>query len=364
MPRTDWYPRLLRWQLRLERILGRIRGSRKPVKMPGFIGFYKKIWHEAATELAASFEEIDDGVWEVRRNGHITIINNFKVQLDDPVILQLAGDKGLCYKLLTRAGLPVPDHDVFYNNEFYKVERFVHTHGNGLLVVKPSRKTSGARGITTHIRNLRESRRASALASLYSDTMIVERWIPGESYRLLILGGKMIHAARRRGIRVVGNGKVTIRQLLAQLGEGIAVGENDCDVAATLKAQGLTPESVPNAGRDILVRSSPLSPQNTIEERTVFDENVTGNICGEIEALAIRAAHILRSRFAGVDLITLDPTLPLEITGGVINEINTTPGLHHHYNLINDDAAPAVKVLKYLLEIPDDAGRQHAAAGK
>lgn len=85
MLRPDWYPRLLRWQLRLEKALDRLLGWRKPLEMTSFTGFYKKIWQEAAGEIAASFEQIDDGVWEVRRNGLVTIINNFKVQLDDPV---------------------------------------------------------------------------------------------------------------------------------------------------------------------------------------------------------------------------------------------------------------------------------------
>lgn len=114
-----------------------------------------------------------------------------------PVILQLAGDKAFCYRLFARAGLPVPDHEVYRLKEFYKVERFMQTQADQLLVVKPAKGTSGARGITTHLRNLRECRRASALASLYSDKIIVERWIPGESYRLLVLDGRTIHATRR-----------------------------------------------------------------------------------------------------------------------------------------------------------------------
>lgn len=101
-----------------------------------------------------------------------------------------------------------------------------------------------------------------------------------------------------------------------------------------------------------------MTRQKTTEDRTVFNENVTGHVCREIERLAARAACILGSRFAGVDLITLDPTLPLDKTGGVINEINTTPGLHHHYGLINDNASPAVEVLKHLLQVPGDGGQQ------
>ncbi|MGH9875325.1 MAG: hypothetical protein ACRD9S_22960, partial [Pyrinomonadaceae bacterium] len=236
---AGWYPSSLRWQLRLEKALDRLLGLRKPLEMTSFTGFYKKIWQEAAGEIAASFEQIDDGVWEVRRNSLVTIINNFKVQLDDPVILQLAGDKAFCYRLFARKGLPVPDHEVYRLREFDKVKRFMQTQADQLLVVKPAKGTSGARGITTHLRNLRECRRASALASLYSDKIIVERWIPGESYRLLVLDGRMINAVRRRGLRVVADGNLTLGQLLAQQADGFAVRNDDRDVTATLRAQGL-----------------------------------------------------------------------------------------------------------------------------
>jgi cyanophycin synthetase len=58
----------------------------------------------------------------------------------------------------------------------------------------------------------------------------------------------------------------------------------------------------------------------------------------------------MNSGFAGIDIITLDPSVPLSESGGVINEVNTTPGLHHHYNHANaDSSGPAVDVLKCLL---------------
>jgi D-alanine-D-alanine ligase-like ATP-grasp enzyme len=84
--------------------------------------------------------------------------------------------------------------------------------------------------------------------------------------------------------------------------------------------------------------------------RTVYDQSVTHLICKDIRERAERVARLLNSRFAGIDVITLDPALPLEESGGVINEINTNPGLHHHYVCGDEDSTPALSVLSYLLK--------------
>ena len=67
---------------------------------------------------------------------------------------------------------------------------------------------------------------------------------------------------------------------------------------------------------------------------------------------------------AGVDVITPDPSRPLVESGGVINEVNGTPGLHHHYLVADPVAATrvAIPVLERLLNrVPSD-GRADAGA--
>jgi cyanophycin synthetase len=229
-------------------------------------------------------------------------------------------------------------------------------HAGSFFVVKPSQGTSGSRGITTSISTLRECRAAAALASLYGEEIIIERQIPGESYRLLVLNGKMIHATRRRGARVVGDGESTVSQLIGRENEKRrkAAGRPeiacDHDLRFTLQAQGLAEASVIPKEQEVLVKSCDLRRAGKNELRTVFNEDVTGLVCADLRETAVRAAEALNSRFAGIDIITLDPMVPLKECGGVINEVNTTPGLHHHYNLINGNgSAPAVEVLRYLL---------------
>jgi cyanophycin synthetase len=281
----------------------------------------------------------------------------------------MAGNKPLCYRLLKEKGLPVPEYRVFTARGLTAAEEFMTKHNGSLFVVKPARGTSGSRGITTHIRSFRECCRAGALASLYGDELIIEQLSVGESYRLLILDGRMIHATRRRGVRLTGDGTATIRRLIEKEKERRCVPAaldmaSDRDLQSTLRSQGLAMESLPEAGKEVLVKCCDFLPEAKSEVRTVFNEDVTGLICRDLRDAAVHAARALNSRFAGIDIITLDPSVSLHESGGVINEINTTPGLHHHYNLINDQLPPpAVHVLEYLLHYVEpvhrDAGKKH-----
>lgn len=357
--RWNWYLNLLRLKFRMARKWSAIQGHDPKLDMANYIDLFKEIWQDAAKRLSAEFSEVSRGIWKIAYEDRVTVIFNFKVQIDDPVVLNIASNKALCYRLMVQAGLSVPDHQTFTLQQLEKAKDFMERFQGGSFVVKPGHGTAAGRGVTTHIESFKECFHATALASLFSDEMIIERFIPGESYRLLVLNDRVIHASRRRGLRIKGNGQSTIGQLVENERRHRINGKRisgkikpDRDYQATLKAQGLTSHSIPEAGKEILVKGLDNPSGKNIEVCTFYNENVTSLICQDLRDQAIRAARILNSKFAGVDIITLDPTLPLKESGGVINEINTTPGLHHHYNLHNaEDLPPAVHVLKYLLKI-------------
>ena len=134
-----------------------------------------------------------------------------------------------------------------------------------MFVVKPAHGTSGGVGITTHIRNFRDCRNAAALASLYCPDLVIERLIPGESYRVLVLNGEVrIHASRRRGVRVEGDGQSTIVQLVEMANQRSRGSRgrrrpplylSDPEIRATLHAQRIDPGTdLPGDGRSILLK--------------------------------------------------------------------------------------------------------------
>ena len=357
--RVSWDLKVLRLKCRIDKYLQGITGKRKTEYVWDRIPFYKQMWQNAAARLSAQFVELAEGIWEIRNENRSTYINIHKVQLDDPVIYSLAGNKPFCYTLMEKNGIPVPKHTTFTLNEFYKAAYFIKEN-SGYYVVKPAMGTGAGIGVTTHLKSLRECRHAAALASLYSNEILLESLVPGECYRLLVLNGKMIHAVRRRGIRAKGDGRSTLWQLIEKENElrknvkahnGRHLIGKDRDLEATLLSQGFSIDSVAESGHNFLIKSFDCPSTENVEVRTIYDEVVTDLICPEMSRASELVAGLLNSRFAGIDVITLDPNLPLQVTGGVVNEINTNPGLHHHYLPYREGEDPAVSVLKQLLQI-------------
>jgi len=353
----------VKWRvLRLKRLLARLqklwsvkRNSSKQVYVQDRVPEYREIWRAVAEHLGASFGLVDDDLWEIGLGERKTRILNYKLQFDDPVTLEMAGRKPLVFRLLSEKGLRIPEHRVFRLEQLDRAVAFLEGFPGG-CVVKPANGTSSALGVTTHVQTRHEVRKAAVLASLYDSELLIERMIPGESYRLLVLDGEVIHAVRRRGPRLVGDGSSSVAELirkensrLALRGEPVLGISRDC--LFTLKSQGLSLSSILPTGRTFVVQSVNDFRQRLTEVRTVYNEDVSDVVCDSLKKDAVSAAAFLGSRFMGVDVITRDPTASLEECGGAIIEVNTTPGLHHHYDLHREKfPKPAPRVVRALLQ--------------
>jgi cyanophycin synthetase len=119
----------------------------------------------------------------------------------------------------------------------------------------------------------------------------------------------------------------------------------DQDCRASLREAGLSLRSVPARDAEVTVKGV----ANYGGEADT--ETVRGEIGAGLREQAARAAAALGVRLAGVDVITRDPTKSLDECGGVVNEVNTTPGLHFHYQVHNQAAMMpvAVPILRVLL---------------
>jgi cyanophycin synthetase len=311
------------------------------------VGEYRDMWRAIANAAGGTFTELAADLWEVEIDAVRTRIHNHEMEFDNPVVLGLAGCKTAVHRLLAEDGLPVPEYAVFRLTDLDVAGTFLQAHPQG-CVVKPA-NGYGGQGVTTHVQRRNELRRAALLASLYDTELIVEAQIPGESYRLLVLEGSVVHAVCRRGPRLTGDGVSTIRQLIdahnrRRRSEQGASLDIDRDCLFTLGYQRLTLESTPAMGREFVVKSVNDPVRKYAEVRTVYTDVVTELISPSVRQSAERAAQLVGSEFLGVDIITPDPTVPLRQCGGVINEVNTTPALHHHYDSAHE-AFPAVAML-------------------
>jgi hypothetical protein len=246
--------RLKRETLRAGQILTRLLGRETTVYVDQRVAEYRSYWSGAAARLSASFRDIMPGVWEVSLGDRTTRIANYVTEADDPVTLHLAGDKPYCNERAEELGIPLASLGTFALLDLDAIVSLA-ARTEVPLVVKPASGSSSGLGITTQIRSQRELERAVLLASLYSENLLVERFVPRESCRLLFLNGELLHAVRRRGVRVIGDGRSDIATLMRNAGYAHLTGDPSC--ALTLRAQRLDLATVPDRDSETVVRHLP-----------------------------------------------------------------------------------------------------------
>ena len=246
------------------------------------------------------------------------------------IAVELACDKEDTKFLLEQAEVPIPKGQIIRTEEGLK-EAVAYVKYP--LVVKPISGNHG-RGITTNILNWEDARVAFEAAKRVSRSVIVEKYVEGDDYRLLVINYKMVAAAKRTAAHVVGDGKSTIRQLIdvvnadPRRGYGhekvlTQIDVNDLTMGI-LEGLGLTLESVPPEGEFIKLKDTAnLSTGGTAEDVTdiVHPYNVF---------MVERIAKIIGLDICGVDIMTTNIGQPLPDTGGAVLEVNAGPGFRMH----------------------------------
>jgi cyanophycin synthetase len=215
--------------------------------------------------------------------------------------------------------------------------------------VKPARGSAGGVGITTGLHSLISVSRALIEAGAFCSDAILEEQVEGGVYRLLYLDGELVDAVLRRPPTVTGDGRSTIRQLIEAENErrqrrGIQASQSlitlDWDVVETLRAAGFSLRSVPPPG--VVVRVKNVVNDNSRED----NESALDSVCPSVARTGATAAAAVGARLAGVDIIAPDPGIPLTESGGVVVEVNTTPGYYCHYMRVGQGTPVATLLLQ------------------
>ncbi|MBI1345537.1 cyanophycin synthetase [bacterium] len=238
----------------------------------------------------------------------------------------IASDKELTKSLLTSAGVPVPQGRVVTDAED-AVSAADDIDGN--VVVKPIDANHG-RGVFMDLREPGLIRTAYEAAAKEGSGVIVEQYIPGHEHRLLVIGGKLIAAARGEAASVVGDGLHTISELVdLQINSDPRRGDEescplnpvllDALTLTELSNQGYQPDQILADGTRVLVRRNDN-----------LSEDVTDIVHPSVAEHAVIAASVVGLDIAGIDLVATDISRPLEAQGGAIVEVNAGPGLLPH----------------------------------
>jgi cyanophycin synthetase len=222
------------------------------------------------------------------------------------------------------AGLPSPEHHLI--STLGAAELAAKKMG-WPLVVKPADRDR-SEGVAIGIKTIEKLRESFNKASSMSSNILVEREVPGICYRLLIANSRLLYVLSRKPRAITGDGRHTLSELL-QLEEANTLSkppwrrgkpiEMDALTLAAIGAQGLGPDSIPDAGHQVALRDIESSEWGgDIGDATaqVHPDNID---------IAVRAARLFGLRNAGIDIISADISRPWHENGAIINEVNYAP---------------------------------------
>ncbi len=267
----------------------------------------------------------------------------------------IARDKDLTKELLAAVGVPVPRGRPVKDAD----EAWEAAQDLGLpVVVKPSDGNHG-RGVSLDLMTEHDVRAAFALAEPEGSEVLVERCIPGNEHRMLVVGGKVVAAARGEAAWIHGDGRHSVQQLIdlqintdprRGLTEDFPLNRvipaEDAVVMRELQRQGLDVDSVPEHGRRVLIQRN---------GNVAID--CTDQVHPEVAFAVGLAARTVGLDIAGIDLVAEDISRPLQEQGGAIVEVNAGPGLLMHLKPAEGTPQPVGQAIVDHLFAEDESGR-------
>ncbi len=265
------------------------------------------------------------------------------------IAVDIAGDKEETKNLLEQAEVPIPNGTIIQSME--ELQDAIDKVGFP-LVIKPINGNHG-KGATTNIINRTQALKALEGAQKYSRHVIVEKFITGFDFRVLVIDYKFICAALRTPASVTGDGKQNIQQLIDELNKDPRRGYGHEKVLTQIKVDdftwkmlndnGYTLETVPAENEIVSLKpTANLSTGGTSAD--VTDEVHPANIF-----MCERIARIIGLDICGIDIMAENLKTPLLENGGAVLEVNAAPGFRMHIDpsegLPRNVAEPVVDML-------------------
>lgn len=265
------------------------------------------------------------------------------------IAVDIACNKEATKRMLEAASIPVAGGGICTEEE--ELEGIIEKIGYP-IVLKPLDGNHG-KGASINVTNLEDAKAGLVFAQKYGRRVIVEKFITGFDFRVLVIDNKVVAAAQRVPAHVKGNAKNTIQELIdientdPRRGYGH---ENvlteitiDRDTTDLLEKMGYTLETVPHQDEIVYLKSTAnLSTGGTSVDVTdlMHPENIF---------LSERISRVIGLDVCGIDIMAENLTQPLKENGGVILEVNAAPGFRMHLapseGLPRNVASPVIDML-------------------
>lgn len=305
----------------------------------GFENLQNRLILNKAREMGIGCELLVDGCEDFLKLSleHKQIIINKTRTHRLPLIAGLlAKNKQACNLMLHEQGMPVPPHIVVAAMG-EEAEAFLDQYRS--IVVKPL-DSSSSQGVTLDVRTLAELEAAIHLATQYGSSILLQQYVIGTDYRVLIINEQVAAVNQYRPVYVTGNGSSSVRERIEMLNRnrmqdteiGVyeafpAIDLDNTHLLDTLSKQGLALNDVSPVDQEIELYDLRNSAAGKISE---FYRDCTDDIHPDNARMMIQAARALQIDVAGIDVRCKDIRVPITTEQGGILEVNALPDLTHH----------------------------------
>jgi GNAT-family acetyltransferase (TIGR03103 family) len=272
--------------------------------------------------IAVEVLDAEEGYFRLTFGGRSLICRESLSELTTAIAMSRCDNKAVTRRVLLGAGLRLPDQRPASDDA--ADEEFLHRHGR--IVVKVAQGEQG-KGVFVDIRTVEEMRRAIAAARTMCPRVLLEQMVEGQDLRIVVIDHEVVAAAIRRPAEVIGDGRSSIRDLIAVQSRRRAQatgGESripmDEETERCVRAAGHDLDAVLEAGEVLQVRKS----ANLHTGGTIHD--VTPLLHPVLREAAEEASSALDIPVVGLDFMVADLSRP----DYVIIEANERPGLANH----------------------------------
>jgi len=265
------------------------------------------------------------------------------------IAVDLASNKDETKRLLKEAAIPVAAGMTIVHEE--EVKDVIDKVGFP-LVFKPLDGNHG-KGASINVKTEAAAIEAFHHAKKYSRKIIVEKFITGYDFRVLVINHRFIAAALREPAHVIGDGKSTIQQLIDTENKDPRRGYGHENVLTEISIDKETHDQLAkyNYTLDTVLKkdekcylkgTANLSTGGTSTDVTDIMHPTNIFICERI-------SRVIGLDICGIDIMAQNLSEPLEISGGVVLEVNAAPGFRMHLapanGLPRNVAAPVIDML-------------------
>ncbi|HEX2986246.1 MAG TPA: cyanophycin synthetase [Caproiciproducens sp.] len=342
----------------------------EPVNTDSFLNYLKKVSIDAelGPSTSAIVNEAKKREIPVTRIGHESLVQlgygrhsrlveSTLTDATSCISADISTNKQLTKAILSEQNIPVPYGKVVFS----EILAVMVANQVGLpVVIKPFDGNQG-KGVHLNLKNEEEIKEAFKEASKYSNGIIVEKFITGRDFRVLVVGNEVRAVSERLPASVLGDGMHTVRELVDIANQDENRGEQhekpltkirlDHVALNVLKKNGMDEDTVPEDGKRVVLREN----GNLSTGGIAID--CTDIIHPENADLAVRAANAIGIDIAGIDFVTSDITKPITETGGAIVEVNTAPGIRMHLYPSQGEPRNVAKNIVDLLFPNEEASR-------